>query len=175
MGKCREANHLRNFFEERTMCSCPASMVDATTEPVCDCEENVPSARPSCGHAAELFATPISTPTDSPSVPNTERDSRSDEATLLDHLQSSDCRVQHLQKLPGLPEFEYPGPVFQTKGTFIHTDLARPFSLDEFEDRNLQSCPGSVVAGMVRHKYQQWLKPPCNGMSHQWSSCIRTK
>jgi len=69
--------------------------------------------------------------------------------TLPYHAQSAECQPQYPQKLLGLPEFEYPGPVFQAKGTFIHTELARPFSLDEFlEDRNLQSCPGSVIAGM---------------------------
>jgi len=175
-GQVPRSQSFEEYFEERRVRSCPASMVDATAEPACDCEENVPSTRPRCVPAANLSATSSSTSTGSSSASNTERGSCSDEATLLYHSQSSDCQAQHPQKFPGLPEFEYPGPVFQAKGTFIHTDLARPFSLDEFlEDRNLRSCPGSVIAGMgetqvstvVETTNQQQEPPPESMHPHQ--------
>jgi len=148
-GNVPRSQSFEEYFEERGMCSCPASMVDAAAEPACDYGEKVTSTMPRCAPATDLFATSGSTPTDSSSAPNEERDSLNDEVTLPYHAQSAECQPQYPQKLLGLPEFEYPGPVFQAKGTFIHTELARPFSLDEFlEDRNLQSCPGSVIAGM---------------------------
>jgi len=148
-GKVPRSQSFEECFEERRMRSCPASMVDATAESACDCEENLPPTRPRCAVATDLLATCSSTSTDSSAAPSTERDRCSDDVTLPYHSQSSDCGAQHLQKLRGLPEFEYPGLIFQEKGTFIHTDLARPFSLDDFlEDSNLQSCPGSVIACM---------------------------
>mmetsp|Transcript_43217 Transcript_43217/g.87107 ORF Transcript_43217/g.87107 Transcript_43217/m.87107 type:complete len:412 (+) Transcript_43217:116-1351(+) len=50
-------------------------------------------------------------------------------------------------RLAGLPEFEYPSPLF-VKNTFIDTDIGRPFSIDGFyEERQLRSCPGSALFG----------------------------
>jgi len=46
-----------------------------------------------------------------------------------------------LHRLSGLPEYEYPVPVF-VRNTFIQTQVGRSASLDEFfEERRIQSCP----------------------------------
>mmetsp|Transcript_43219 Transcript_43219/g.87114 ORF Transcript_43219/g.87114 Transcript_43219/m.87114 type:complete len:389 (+) Transcript_43219:116-1282(+) len=48
-------------------------------------------------------------------------------------------------RLAGLPEFEYPSPLF-VKNTFIDTNIGRPFSIDGFyEERQVRSCPTSAL------------------------------
>jgi len=59
----------------------------------------------------------------------------------------------------GLPEYEYPVPVF-IRNTFIETKVGRPVSLDEFfEERRIQSCP---AVPPEREDCDSDIKPPVN-------------
>jgi len=57
-GNVPRSQSFEEYFEERGMCSCPASMVDAAAEPACDYGEKVTSTMPRCAPATDLFAYP---------------------------------------------------------------------------------------------------------------------
>lgn len=52
-----------------------------------------------------------------------------------------------MQRLAGLPDFEYPVSL-SVKNTFFHAEIGRPVSIEGFyEERRLQSCPVSAAYG----------------------------
>jgi len=131
---------LDGFFEERRVCSCPNSTIEAPpdepplTDEMLNC--NRTSARIGSLHAAVSCAS-RSTVAKGQSYPTP-----SSEADCPASDEDSSRRGN--QQVRGLPDFDYPVPPVMVKNTFLHVGIERSDSLDNFFfERLTQSCPAS--------------------------------
>jgi len=157
---------LEGFFEERAVRSTPVSRVvelDGAEEErgppawmkfglappkeadsCSSCRSTSPggcSERSSTGRLAEASPACLSEAAGSSTCRHTFYSSEEEENPVA----GADSEAGGSSRRPSLPEFDYPAPLF-VKNTFIHAEIGRPLSLDEFfEERRWESCPVSLV------------------------------
>jgi len=147
---------LDGFLPERTLHSCPTSVIDGEPMGCADHGEVTKAASDgirACQRIAEGSASSRSTSVGSSSRRSSDGDSPgaldvtpTESESVGSNLPASAYPAHRLSTpITALPDIDYPLP-FSIKNTFIHASIGRPLSMEEFyEERQLRSCPASGI------------------------------
>mmetsp|Transcript_61871 Transcript_61871/g.119234 ORF Transcript_61871/g.119234 Transcript_61871/m.119234 type:complete len:456 (+) Transcript_61871:68-1435(+) len=140
-GCMERSMSLDGLFEEHIVCSCPTSTSDTSLEEPTVLDET-PSCNKSPARIGRLYAATGSAASRSTSASGQSSPGPSSEPDC--HSSDADSSKLGKEQKRGFLDFDYPVlPVF-VKNTFLHADIGRPESLDDFFfERLTRSCPAS--------------------------------